>query len=367
MRRSIGLLALALAACGSAEEASIEPADEAAASAPTRWVGVARPADRGMLEAPAVARAAADASGEVAATVRVRVTRWHVQPGATVEAGDPVVDVAAPALVDAAAAHAGASRRLRVHAERADELEAARREGLVRSAEVFEQRSLVAELRAARDRAAATLRAAGLDPRRAGAIVRSGQVTLRAPVGGVVTAGTARPGEIREPGGDPLARVVGSGVARVEVRTSEPWPVGTPTFHATDGRVIPLASTPLATVVDPDDGTRVAWYSPSDGDTRLPNGLRGVARLAGPQDLWEVPVDAVDERAGRAVLVRRREGAEATVDVEVVSSSGATAWVRGEPAGALREGDRVAANLERHRAAAVDGDPNGGGEGNDTR
>jgi multidrug efflux pump subunit AcrA (membrane-fusion protein) len=328
--------------------------EEGPATAPTRWAAVARPEDRSILEAPAVARVAADASGNVAVTARSRVVRVHARPGSVVEAGDPVVDVAPPELLDAAAAYLGAGRRLQVHAARRDRLEALREEGLVNREQVFAQRAAAAELRAARDEAAATLRAAGVDPRRAAALVRRGHLTLEAPVGGVVTELNARVGEIREPGGAPFARIVGTAPARIEVRTTEPWPEAAQLrFETTAGRLVPLRPTPLATVVDPDDGTRVSWYAPRE-EVRLPEGLRGVARLTASAEVWEVPVDAVTQRTGESVLVRRRDGAVADVVVEVLSASGATALVHGP----LREGDEVAADVAAYRAAR-------GGEGGD--
>jgi hypothetical protein len=67
-----------------------------------------------------------------------------------------------------------------------------------------------------------------------------------------------------------------------------------------------------------------------------------------------VPVDAVAARTGRTVLMRQREGESSAVDVEVLSSSGATAWVRGLSPEGLREGDRIAADLHRRRDALVD-------------
>ncbi len=344
------LVAVSLWACGGKDEEAIAPLPEGASSAVTRWIPVGHPEDEGLLEAPAIVRAGADARGEVGTTVSARVARVHVRVGEVVAAGNPVVEVAAPSLVDAASAHVGASRRLAVHAARAEELRAMREEGLVRRSDVFEQEALVADLRAARDRAAATLSAAGLEPRQAAAIARTGRVVLRAPVAGVVTAVDARLGEIREPGAGPLARIAGTGEVRVEVRTSESWPDdGTPTFVGSDGASIALLSAPLSRTVDPDDGTRIAWYAPADESVRLADGLRGVVRLSNVRGAWEVPVDAVEVRSGRTVLVRRRDGAASAVEVQVVSSSGATAWVRANPEDRLGEGDEVAADLARYR------------------
>ncbi|MBX3273170.1 MAG: efflux RND transporter periplasmic adaptor subunit [Sandaracinaceae bacterium] len=340
-RRSTARLALAvslaLAGCtpGEAPEAA---APSGPASAPTRWVAPRAPADATILEAPAVVRAVG-ATAQVSASVRVRVVRLHVEPGSRVEAGDPIVDVAAPELLDAAATYLGAGRGARAQGERADELDALRAEGIVSRAQVFERRASASELGTARDRAAATLRAAGVEPSAAAGLVRRGHLTLAAPVAGVIAALDARVGEIREPG--PLARVVGEAAPRVEVRTSGAWPEADALrFVASDGRSVALAPAALATVVDPADGTLVSWYAPLE-PSPLPDGLAGTARLTSAAGVLEVPVTAVAARTGRSEVVRRRDGVSARVAVEVLASSGASALVRGE----LTEEDRVAADV----------------------
>ncbi len=341
MSRRALLLSLALASCGGeAEVETIEPEAAAATSAATRWVAPRAPDDASILEAPAVVRAPL-ATGDVSAAVRVRVVAIHATPGSVVAAGDPVVDVAAPELLDAAATYAGASRGARESAGRAAELEALRAEGLASNAQIFERRARATELATERDRAAAVLRAAGVDPSRAGSLLRRGVLTLEAPVAGVVAALHARVGEIHEPGAEPLATVVGEAAPRVEVRTSSSWPEARAiVFEASDGRSIALAPTPLATVVDPADGTRLAWYGPLE-PCALPDGLVGTARVAETESLWEVPVTAVAQRTGRSELVRRRGDAVARVEVEVVGSAGASALVRGD----LHASDAVAADV----------------------
>lgn len=339
-------------ACGGGEPASSEaetspPAVGADSSASTRWAAVRPPEDASLLEAPAVARVSADATGDVAVTLRARVERVHVRAGSVVRAGDPIVDVGSPELLEAAAAYGGASRRLAVHASRAEELDALREEGLVERSDVFAQRAAAAELREQRDRAAAILRGAGADPRDASSIVRRGYVTLTSPVAGVVTALRARPGEILEPGGPPFARVVGEAPARIEVRTSEAWPdAASLVFRAVDGRVVELSPDPISSVVDPDDGTRLSWYAPMDEAARFQDGVQGVVRMTAARDVWQVPVDAVAQRTGESWVMRRRGDEVARVDVQVVTSSGATALVRGD----LRDGDSVAADVARSPA-----------------
>ncbi|MCB9591575.1 MAG: efflux RND transporter periplasmic adaptor subunit [Sandaracinaceae bacterium] len=314
-----------------------EPAP-AATSASARWVPVQSPGDASLLSAPAVVRAPA-ASAEVSAPVRVRVVALRATPGSLVAAGDPIVEVAAPELAEAAADFARASEGAREHERRATELEALRAEGLVSRSQVFEVAARAAELAAERERASATLRSAGLDARAAHALLRSGTVALRAPVAGVVAALDARLGETRDPSGAPLARIVGEGAARIEVRTTNAWPSARAAWLETaDGLAVPLAPAPLASVVEAGDGTRVAWFEP-DPPLVLPDGMTGTVTME-PAEAWEVPLGAVGQRTGVSEVLRRRGEATERVRVIVLATSGATALVRGP----LTEGDEVAAS-----------------------
>jgi membrane fusion protein, heavy metal efflux system len=337
---------LSIVACGG------EPAPPLAEDAPTamdegvlparRLVEVRAPRDASMLEAPAIVRADPSATGEVGSTFRARVDRVRVRLGQTVEAGDPVLDVIVPEVIEAAATRDAVERRLVVHRERAAELGRVRDEGLVESSRVFEQRTTIAELEAERARAIATLHAAGVDPARASRVLKHGALTLRAPVGGVIVALDARPGEIREGGASPFAVVRGVGAIRVEVRTSEPWPSGGAAlvFRVPGEPDLPLAPEPLVSTLDPETGTRLHWFVP-EAAPPLPDGLRGSVTLASGGGVWLVPTGAVvqGDEGAHVVRVARSKGerVDERVAVVVVAASGASALVRG----ALREGDRV--------------------------
>lgn len=341
-------LALLAASCGAEQEPADVAPEPTAGSAPTRWVEVRAPEDRSILEAPAVARVEG-AVGEVAAPARVRVVGLRVRAGTTVRAGDPIVDVTSTELVDAAARRVAASRALGEYTTRAEAIAALRADGLATRAQEFELRSRVMELAAERDRADATLRSAGVEPRAARRLARRGSIPLVAPVDGVVVQLRARVGETVEPGDEALARILGEGPARIEVRTTRAWPAASGVvFEADDGREVALDPTPLASIVDPADGTRASWYATSE-PIALPDGLVGRARVTAADDVWEVPVTAVTQRTGRSELVRRRaDGEVERVAVEVLGSSGASALVRGP----LAAGDRVAAD-ETERAEAT--------------
>lgn len=330
--RLIWIAALVSALWGCTREQPPVPpteASETAESAPSRFVPLRKPEDRSIVQAPATVRASAAASGEVTAPASLRIARVHVNVGQAVEAGDPIVDVLAPDLLDAAAVILTAAARAHAHEERAAQLEALLGEGLALRAQVFEQRTIAAELRARRLQAIALLRSAGIDPDRASALMQSGFVTLRAPVSGIVTELSARPGRSFEPGAMPIARLTGKAPARIEIQTAKGWPDATSVvFTSSDGRRIELEPSPVASVVMPSDGTTRYWFDPKT-PIELPDGLVGIAEVFAAQDVWEVPAAAIRQRGERSVVMRRRAERSETVEIEVVAASGASALVRG--------------------------------------
>jgi cobalt-zinc-cadmium efflux system membrane fusion protein len=334
-----GVLLLLTVSCDTAPTpALVEDGPGGSASAPTRWVEVRRPTDASLLESPAVARAE-EATGEVAALVPVQVLRLHARVGSRVTAGDPVVDVTSLELVDAAASYRAATEAAAAETARAEELEALRGEGLAVTDEVFERRATARARERERALAAGRLRALGVAPRDAAAVVRRGAITLSSPVDGVLVALHARVGEIQADG--PLAVIRGEADARVEVRPGGAWPAAAAlAFVAFDGRRVALQPEPIASMVDPEDGTTAYWYAPVDA-TALPDGLAGAVQLAPGGETWEVPARALAQRTGRSELLRRRGEAVERVTVEVLASSGASAIVRGP----LEVGDRIAAEI----------------------
>ncbi len=313
-------------------------------SAPSRWVEVRVPEAASLLEAPAVTRATG-ATGEVTVTLRAKVERVHVAAGSVVEKGQAIVDIRSSELVEAAARYLGAVRQLWLHRQQAERLDKAHAEGLVRRDEVFAAKAMVARLRADRDRAAGTLRGAGVDPRTAREVVRRGYITLSAPVGGVVIELEAHPGEIIEPGGAPFARIAGRSPARIEVRTATPWPAADGlVFTGVDGRDVPLSAKPVSSVVDPRDGTYLNWFSPLHDQRHLPDGLRGTVRMTASRRVWQVPVGAVAQASTGGFVVLRRDDRLSRVPVAVVASSGAVAFVSGD----LEAGQQVAADASAY-------------------
>lgn len=327
-----------LAGCGEPSAPLVAEPEEGSTGA-ARWEAPRHPADAAMLEHPARVVAEAAASGELGAPFRARVLRVHVQPGAEVAAGDPVLDVVMAEVLDAAAVVHGLRARITAHRARVEELERLRAEQLVDAARVFEQRAALAELEAERARALAVLRSASLDAHDAARVLREGAIALRAPSAGIVRSLDAPLGVTREPGGPPFARVVGSGAARVEVRSSEALPrAGALSFEGADGSSLALRAEPIAEVVDPADGMHVTWLAPSE-PTQLADGLRGRVRVTiDGADHWEVPASALTIEEAGAQLTVRRDGTILRVGAEVLATSGASAMVRAP----LAEGDLVA-------------------------
>ncbi len=249
-----------------------------------------------------------------------------------------MVDVYARDVLDAAAMYLSSGARAQSHDARADQLEALLDEGLVLRAQVFEQRSTAADLRASRLQSIAVLRSSGVDPKEAPALIERGFVTLRAPVTGIVTELSARLGRSYQPGATPIARITGQALARIEVQTARRWPDATAVvFTGVDGRQIMLEPTPVASVVIPADGTIRSWFDPQE-PVDLPDGLIGTAQVFAAKDVWEVPAASIRQQGDRSMLMRRRDDRSERIEIEVVAASGASALIRGP----LEAGDLIA-------------------------
>lgn len=338
MRRLLFLLLL-LAGCDEAPTPA-EPAPDAMASSPARWVAP-RPAEgRVILEAPARVLAAPEATGEVNVLYQARINSVEVQPGDQVDEGEPIAVVTMPEVNEAAAALVASRHQLRIAKEKQDNLRALEREGLTRRSALFEVQTQIAELIAAREQARAKLAAYQVE--NPAQLLETGRLTLRSPTFGVVTQVEMTPGEIVEPGGPPLARIRRDGAARVEARLPSALPSGMElTFVSLTGEAISLESEPLAVAVDGSTGGRLAWFAPVE-PVVLPDGLAGTLRGTPVEEgLFEIPATAVTPEG--FVMVRGPEGPERR-RVTVLVSDGATAVVRG-----LSSEDRLLAEAGNER------------------
>lgn len=364
--RLTGLLLLGALACsGDASSGQPSEVEHTAAEAPptsaaSRWVQPQVPREPALLSAPATVQSP-QSVGEVALDFRGRLSRLHTSPGAKVQAGDPVAEVVAPEVLDAAAQFITSYQGAREKQRRAEELESLTAEGFATKSDLMEAREEARQLASARERALATLRAAGIPPADASALLKQGSITLRAPLAGVVTELPAHLGESLEPGAT-VAMVVGEGPARVEVRVStkipEPQSVQ---LQTSDGRTIPLATEPVSSVLDPTTGTWRGWYEPNP-PVALPHGLTGTVLFGVKQGVWELPRAAVGREADRALIqVQRGTGEPMRMPVRVVAASGTSVLVEAD----LQSTDRVAARFSQALSAADPGpherEPSSGG------
>jgi multidrug efflux pump subunit AcrA (membrane-fusion protein) len=294
-------------------------------------------------------RVVADAAsrGVVSPLVRGRVDAIEVRAGDVVKRGDPVIALTAPELIEAAAALRSAQRQLKPARARARALRKLRAQGLAASAAAYEIDQQVAALEAGVAQATAALRAAGQAPSDAAQLLKRGQITLTSPVDGVVRRLKVRLGEVRGPDDGPLVEIAGVGAARIEVRLPRPLPPGAVlVFHGLSGAPVPLVPTPTATAAALNEAGVLAWFSPIDAQTTLPDGLRGEIRLTVQgADVYEVPRASVVVEGGQARVAVRRAEAVVWVEVQVLSGAGASALVRG----ALKPSDSVAADARRVR------------------
>lgn len=351
MRRLICLCLLAAGCNRAPPPGDDEPAPAAApdaqpSSAPTPWVPVRPPGDTSLLEMPARVLVAAATSGAVAPPFPARLVRVHVRVGERIARGAPVVDVVMPQLVSAAGAYLAARTRVAAYSRRKAQLERLRAEGLTRLAELADVETRLAEARADHETALATLRVAGVAPDAAADVLASsGAVPLSSPIDGVVVELNGALGETRDPGGPPIARIAGDGPPRIEARLAHPLPAGARfTFITPAGTRYPVRLVSEAPVIDPRDGTRAAWFEPLT-PVRLSGGMtaRLAIQLPTAAGAVVVPASAIGHADGGAFVVRRGDGGPGRVSVEVLSSSGVDALVRGP----LRPGDEVAADVGR--------------------
>lgn len=365
----------ASAACSPSHGSAAPPAQSAAPppepqSVTTAWVATQPAAGAVLSELPARVLIPPGARAEVMPPFRAQIVQILVEPGQRVTAGTPLVTVLMPEVLRAAGALQAAALRITAYEQRRDQLAVLRGEGLARLADAAEVAASLADARAAQREALAVLRAAGLGAAEAAALGEgSGRAALRSPIDGIVTEVGAALGQIHEPGAAPLVRIAGQGAARVEARLP---PLGAAALRyelvTADGGRWPLRLRERAPVIDPRDGTALAWLDPEPGAAPLYGGQAGRVRVLLAEDAAAkgaakgsdvpllLPARAVRLGAAQAE-VRRRRGDEPAVwvPVTVLASAVGQSAVRGREPGALVPSDRVAAD-----AAQVEADGSGG-------
>jgi multidrug efflux pump subunit AcrA (membrane-fusion protein) len=333
--------ALFLGACAKHDEPPRVVADSTPKSVETPWVAARTPEGLSLLEAPAELVAPAGAKGAVSPAFSAKVLKVHVEHGQRVDEGAPVVDVLMPELARAAGAYLAAATRLGAQTKRKTQLEGLRKDGLVRLSELADVDGVIADALANQQIALATFKIAGLGPKDASALsISGGRITLKSPVGGIVTEIDAVLGETREPSSPPMARIERAGSARVEARFSQKPPANAVyTFVGPLGQTMSLQLVSEAPSVSGRDGAVAAWFDARE-PIHLPHGTLGKVRITPDPNggAVAVPAAAVTLKDGKSVVVLRKTGHE--LPVRVLSTSGADAIVEGD----LKAGDEVASD-----------------------
>jgi cobalt-zinc-cadmium efflux system membrane fusion protein len=310
------------------------------------WAEVERPRDASLLELPARIVAAAESRARVDTPLRGTVVTVTARVGDRVEIGTPIVELRIPEVIEAAAIMSGTGKQIGSHQARRKRLEELNAAGLVGAGEVFAVESDLGRLSAERRLALSTLAAVGVTSEQRGEVLARGTVVFVSPIAGVVAQIDAVPGDVVEPSAS-LATILGLAPARIEVVSSGALPnLGDDArasleFQGLDGSRIPLATTPIATAVEPGLGRTLAWYETAEPKLLLADGVRGRVLLRSDDpSLLEVPRRSLRLVDGHAWVGRQSVSGEIEmVEVTVLRSVGSSALIRSE---ALAVGDLVA-------------------------
>jgi cobalt-zinc-cadmium efflux system membrane fusion protein len=327
-----------------ADEHGDEHADAHEHGQASAWVVVERPRDASLLELPARIVAAAESRARVETPLRGTVVRVTARVGDRVGIGTPIVELRIPEVIEAAAIMSGTGKQIGSHKARRSRLEELKAAGLVGAGEVFDVESDLGRLSAERRLALATLAAVGVTSEQRSEVLERGTVVFASPIAGVVAQIDAVPGDVVEPSAN-LATILGLAPARIEVVSTGALPeLGewvTLEFEGLDGSRIPLATTPVATAVEPGLGRTLAWFETEDPKLALADGVRGRVQLhSDDPKLLEVPRRSLRLADGHAWVGRQSASGEVEmVEVTVLRSVGSSALIRSD---ALVVGDRIA-------------------------
>lgn len=350
LRTALATLSLlAVAACDRAD-APAEPAT-AAAEVASRTVRLAQP--RRVLGVvarwPAESLATAAHEAVLATPVAGLCTAVLVAPGDRVAAGAALLRMRSPERSAAAASERAARLQLEVVKRRLAQVTRQQAQGLALADARFALERDAASLQAEIARARATLAATapvGCSGAQGGD--DASELTLCAPMAGVVAEVHARLGAMLDPSDEALVRLRAEGPGRVRLRRFGAAPRGaTLRFVATD-RQVTLAEQPLSALIDEATGAVAAVHLPEPATT-LAAGLRGEvqATLAsgaadGARAVYAVPRAAVAQRGGALVVTRvGADGAAEAVPVQIVGGDASETWLRAADGATLRDGDAI--------------------------
>lgn len=324
------------------------------ASTVTPWTNARTATGSTLLELPARVVASPQAAGAIAPPYPARVMKILSRPGERVVRGAPIFEVIMPQVCSAAGAYVAAEMRAGAYGKRKAALESLRSEGLVRASEIIEIDTRLAEARADQQAALSTLLAAGLGASDASRILQNGgTVALRSPVAGIVTELNVAIGETRDGTSAPMARIQGDGTARIEARVAPrlPEPARFELEEPTGART-PLRLIATSPSIDPQDGTRLAWFEPTTTTTTsnaLGPGTAGRLIVVLPESSAAVLVPATAIDGGHVIV--EAAPTERRIPVRVLALSGADALVEAIAPARLSVGDRIATDATALRLA----------------
>ena len=270
----------------------------------------------------------------VAAPVTGCVAAVLVSPGDVVRAGAPMLRLVSPERAGHHATLHAASLQLEVVRKRLAVVQRLARDGLVEGGDRYALEREVAALEADAGRARAALAATLVADCRVGGDGedqpnQGADVTLCAPIDGVVATVHARLGAQVGPNDEALVTLVSRGEARVELSRFEAQP-GDATLTFVAGAVrLSLLTVARSLRIDDRDGATLAVHLPIDV-TLVDADLRGEVevRLAA-NDIFAVPRAAVAMREGSARIFRGDDDEKGMV-VTIVGGNAGETWIRGD-------------------------------------
>lgn len=346
--RALLLCILTVSGCDAPAPPSPAPAAAAApagGAAPLRFVQANAARGLGLWNAPGTVQTDAQGQAAVTTLLPLQVSEVLVQPGDTVEAGSPLVRGRSPDLLRAAAEQRAATTRLPALKRYRQELQQLQRDGMVLLRDLREVETRLADAEAEALRAEAALLASGLDAAARKQASATGEITLRAPISGLVRSVRVQPGALWSAADGALLEIVAARPPRIAVRVVQAWPAGARLqFRASNGVVLPLDPSPVAVGVDREDGAQLIWLRPTDTAQPLLAGSVGTVEVIGlAAEAVSLPLRAVHREADGLASVWLRSGGQ-TVQrpVQVLRVDGESVLVTG-----LQPGAEVAADAEQ--------------------